>query len=117
MVTSEREEQMKEIMSFLVGDGEKCKQCLACQAACPSGDIKFVPFQYKNAKLIYRESLEKEYPARMCSVCLEPGRHPICMGVCPQEALSMINVRQERKTKNKQAVIYLHKYWGGRKKS
>lgn len=108
---------MKEIMSFLIGDREKCKQCLACQAACPSGDIKFVPFQNKHGKLFYREPLGEGYPERMCGVCLEDGRHPICMGVCPNEALRVVNVRQERKTKNKQAVNKVYKYWGGRKRS
>jgi len=107
---------MEEKMSFLIGDQEKCKQCLACQTACPSGDIKFVPFQSKNDKLSYLEPLKKEYPKRMCSVCLEAGRHPICMGVCPHEALRLVNVRHERKHKNKQAVNYLHKYWGGKRR-
>ncbi|HWR43330.1 4Fe-4S dicluster domain-containing protein [Sporomusa sp.] len=103
--------------SFLLGDGEKCRQCLACQAACPSGDINFVPFQHKNGRLSWRERNRiVEYPGRMCSVCLEPGKRPACIEVCPEQALRMVNVRQEKQAKNKQAVNYLYKYWGGRKR-
>lgn len=107
---------MEKAMSFVVGDREKCKQCLACQVACPSGDIKFVPFQDKKGRLIYCQPQDRLYPAGLCSACFESGIPPACIAACPEQALRMVNVRQERKSKNKQAIIYLYKYWGGRKR-
>lgn len=109
---------MKEITSFLVGDGEKCKKCLACHAVCPTGDINFVPFRDKSGQLNKSsDSLRREYPEHMCSVCFETEKSPICITACPEHALQVVNARQERKAKNQKAVIYLYKYWGGRTRS
>ncbi|WP_425060577.1 hypothetical protein SCACP_13060 [Sporomusa carbonis] len=107
---------MEKVIFFVVGDGEKCKHCLTCQAACPTGDIKHVPFQYKNGKLSYLEPHGMAHSEFMCSVCMDSDKRPACIEACPEQALRLIDVRQERKTKNKRAVIYLYKYWGGKKR-
>ncbi|MDF2569177.1 MAG: 4Fe-4S dicluster domain [Sporomusa sp.] len=107
---------MEQDMFFLVGDGEKCKQCLACQLACPNGDIKFVPFKYKHGRLSCFDTNGIAYHDRMCSDCLGFKKQPPCVDTCPEQALTIVNMRQERKTKNQQAVTHFYKYWGGRER-
>lgn len=108
---------METSLSFVVGDKDKCRHCLACRVACPSGDIEFVPFQEKNGRLIFCQKQGRLYPEYICSACLESDILPACIAACPEKALKIVNVRQERKTKNQQAVNYLYKYWGGKKRS
>lgn len=106
---------METSLSFVVGDKEKCKRCLTCRVACPSGDINFVPFQEKNGRLIFCQQRGRGYPECICSACLASDIPPACIAACPEKALKIVNVRQERKSKNQQAVIYLYKYWGGKR--
>ena len=87
----------------VVIDTARCNYCRDCAEACPFGAISLAPPD--------REETYADWPqgqgrlvGHKCDLCLGREEGPACVVACPEQALSLIDPRQERRNKLRQAV-------------
>jgi electron transport protein HydN len=84
----------------VVVDEAKCIGCKDCLVACPFGAIALLPLYDKGRPVKQVGSDENKVAASKCDLCLEDDEGPACVRVCPNEALKVSDVNDERKKKN-----------------
>lgn len=77
----------------IVIDAARCNNCRDCAEACPFGAISLAPPDGKGRLVGHK-----------CDLCLGREQGPVCVAACPEQALSLIDLRQERRNKLRQAV-------------
>ena len=83
---------------------DKCKGCKDCLMACPFGAVELVP-EFVNGEEVIQGSLEKpRMYANKCDLCNTRAKGPICVEVCPEKALRLVDPHKEKKEKNKKAA-------------
>jgi electron transport protein HydN len=81
-------------------DETKCIGCKDCLVACPFGAITLLPYYVKGKPVNQIGSTETKVAASKCDLCFEDPNGPACVRVCPNEALQVADVNEDRKKKN-----------------
>jgi Fe-S-cluster-containing hydrogenase component 2 len=68
-------------------DPEKCRGCGACARACPLTPERQVIFEKANGKRVYYK----------CDLCMGRPEGPICVEVCPGDALTYVPAEKRRR--------------------
>lgn len=71
----------KDDEGYTIHDPEKCVGCWMCVMSCPHGAI--------------RQDGKKE-KAKKCDLCIDRGRNPRCVEVCPKKVLEFVEVDENR---------------------
>lgn len=85
----------------LVIDTARCNNCRDCAQACPFGAISLAPSDREEH---CRDWPEGRIVGHKCDLCLGREQGPVCVEVCPEQALSLADLRQERRKKQRQAA-------------
>ena len=84
----------------VVVDEKKCIGCKDCLMACPFGAVSLLPYFVDQKQMPQADSAEGKVTASKCDLCFEDKNGPACVRVCPNEALHITDVNEERKRKN-----------------
>ncbi|MDR1084202.1 MAG: 4Fe-4S dicluster domain-containing protein [Deltaproteobacteria bacterium] len=84
----------------VIVDETKCIGCKDCLVACPFGAITLLPYYDKGKPVKQVGSDENKVAASKCDLCIDDPDGPACVRVCPNEALSVSDVNEDRKKKN-----------------
>ncbi|MDR3039099.1 MAG: 4Fe-4S dicluster domain-containing protein [Candidatus Adiutrix sp.] len=85
--------------SVIVDEG-RCIGCKDCLLACPFGAISLMPYYIDGAQAPQADGQGGKVAASKCDLCFEDARGPACVRVCPNEALRLTDVNEDRKRKN-----------------
>lgn len=84
----------------VVVDEVKCIGCKDCLMACPFGAVSLLPFFVNGVRVPQADSEEGKVAAAKCDMCFEDKEGPACVRACPNKALHITDVNEDRKRKN-----------------
>jgi electron transport protein HydN len=84
----------------IIVDEAKCIGCKDCLVACPFGAITLLPYYASGKQVTQPGSADAKVAASKCDLCYTETDGPACVRVCPNKALSINDVEQQRKDKN-----------------
>lgn len=85
----------------VIVDDKKCIGCKDCLMACPFGAVSLLPYFVDKKQVPQADSEEGKVTASKCDLCFEDKKNgPACVRACPNEALHITDVNEERKRKN-----------------
>ena len=84
----------------IIVDEGKCIGCKDCLMACPFGAITLLPFYVGGRPVPQPDSDEGKVAASKCDLCYEDAQGPACVRACPNEALRLTDIDEDRKRKN-----------------
>lgn len=87
----------------VVIDTARCNHCRDCAEACPFGAISLAPPDREETCANWPQG-QGRLVGHKCDLCLSREQGPACVAACPEQALSLIDPRQERRNKLRQAV-------------
>lgn len=83
---------IKEENNIVIVDEKLCIGCKACVMACPFGAVEVNSINENHKKVAYK-----------CDLCRERDTQA-CISICSKKALKLVDVMEERKIRNIQAV-------------
>jgi electron transport protein HydN len=86
----------------VIVDESKCIGCKDCLVACPFGAITLLPY-YKAGRPVPQPGAvggDGRLVASKCDFCQGIAEGPACVHACPNQALSVADINEERKRKN-----------------
>lgn len=87
-------------------DENLCVGCKTCLIACPIGAIDLL-YQYNDGKKVEQINLEEEKKiAYKCDLCKD-NEKIACISACKNQALKLVNIEDDKKSKNKKAAMSL----------
>ncbi|MDR1043872.1 MAG: 4Fe-4S dicluster domain-containing protein [Candidatus Adiutrix sp.] len=95
-----QQKAISRVGSQIIVDEAKCIGCKDCLMACPFGAIALLPFYVGGRQAPQADSSGGKVAASKCDLCYEDPEGPACVRVCPNEALRLTDVNEERKKKN-----------------
>ncbi|UQZ88916.1 oxidoreductase [Deltaproteobacteria bacterium Smac51] len=95
-----KQNAIRKVGAQVVVDENKCIGCKDCLVACPFGAITLLPFYACGKQVTQADSGDGKVAASKCDLCFEDPAGPACIRVCPNEALHLTDVNEERKQKN-----------------
>jgi electron transport protein HydN len=84
----------------VVVDEAKCIGCKDCIVACPFGAVTLLPYYSSGQPVKQVGSADNKVAASKCDLCIDEDGGPVCVRVCPNEALFVSDVNEDRKKKN-----------------
>ncbi|MDR3205345.1 MAG: 4Fe-4S dicluster domain-containing protein [Deltaproteobacteria bacterium] len=84
----------------VIVDENKCIGCKDCLVACPFGAVTLLPYYNKRKPVKQSGSNEDKVAASKCDLCFEEVDGPACVRACPNEALRVSDINEDRKKKN-----------------
>ncbi len=81
----------------VVDEAQDYKDCLM---ACPFGAVSLLPYFVGGQRVTQADSEEGKVAASKCDLCFEDLEGPACVRACPNQALQVTDVNEERKRKN-----------------
>jgi electron transport protein HydN len=84
----------------IIVDESRCIGCKDCLVACPFGAITLLPYYADGKPVLQPGSADGKVAASKCDLCFTEPQGPACVRVCPNKALSVNDIDQQRKAKN-----------------
>ncbi|MDR1546277.1 MAG: 4Fe-4S dicluster domain-containing protein [Deltaproteobacteria bacterium] len=84
----------------IIVDEAKCIGCKDCLVACPFGAVTLLPLYSDGQPARQAGSPDGKVAASKCDLCAGVPEGPACVRVCPNKALSLNDIDEERKRKN-----------------
>lgn len=95
-----KQNAISRINGQVIVDELRCIGCKDCLMACPFGAIALLPFYIGGKPVFLPDSNDGKVAAAKCDLCYLDPEGPACVRVCPNEALRLTDVNEERKNKN-----------------
>ncbi len=95
-----KQEAIVRVGAQVIVDEAKCIGCKDCLMACPFGAVTLLPLYQGGRPVPQPDSGQGKVAASKCDLCFEDPLGPACIRVCPNEALFLTDVDEERKRKN-----------------
>jgi electron transport protein HydN len=95
-----KQQAISRIGHQVVVDEAKCIGCKDCLVACPFGAITLLPYYDQGLPVKQVGSNENKVAASKCDLCADDPAGPACVRICPNEALQVADINEERKRKN-----------------
>jgi electron transport protein HydN len=84
----------------IIVDETRCIGCKDCLVACPFGAVTLLPYYSDGQPVLQSGSNDGKLAASKCDLCYTEADGPACVRVCPNKALSINDIEQQRKAKN-----------------
>ncbi len=91
---------------------EKCSGCKECIMACPFGAIELYPMYEDGDSIDKLDTEEVRMAAYKCDLCMDRPEGPMCVQVCPNQALRVVTIEDDTDEKLKKAAINSYKTKG-----
>jgi electron transport protein HydN len=95
-----KQEAIKRVFHQVIVDEAKCIGCKDCLIACPFGAITLLPYYDKGKAVLQNGSNEGKVAASKCDLCYGDLEGPACVKACPNKALFLNDINEERKRKS-----------------
>ena len=99
--------------SAVVVSDDRCIGCKDCLLACPFGAATLLPYYVNGVQVPQADGQGGKVAASKCDLCFEDPKGPACVRNCPNEALRVTDINEERKQKNIAAAEALAVVSGG----
>lgn len=95
-----KQNAISRVKGQVVVDEAKCIGCKDCLMACPFGAVTLLPFFVDGQRVPQVDSAEGKVAAAKCDLCIDDKNGPACVRACPNQALQITDVNEDRKRKN-----------------
>jgi electron transport protein HydN len=95
-----KQQAINRIGHQVIVDEKKCIGCKDCLVACPFGAITLLPYYDGGQPVKQVGSNENKVAASKCDLCIDDPAGPACVRACPNEALQVSDINEDRKQKN-----------------
>ncbi|KXS56006.1 MAG: hypothetical protein AMR96_04975 [Candidatus Adiutrix intracellularis] len=95
-----KQKAISRIKGQVIVDEARCIGCKDCLVSCPFGAITLLPYFTNGKQVLQSNGAGGKVAASKCDLCFEEVTGPVCVRICPNQALHLIDANAERKQRN-----------------